>query len=199
MYQGSTQTTLADIQLSLESASDRSRRATLITLFWGLIFAKCFIVEFAVQTYGSPVNSVIYVWGLSISMACAVTIINARGSTGNPLSMPLTSRLSQRLWIGAFIAMLIAGVGSISFGLFNTYVLPGLFATVLGFAFFVQSMLSQRRVLQAAAIGWWLVAIPLFALSDPRSLLGFGISLICLQVIPAGIIWIKAKRAAKAA
>ncbi|MEM7672584.1 MAG: hypothetical protein AAF212_04510 [Verrucomicrobiota bacterium] len=197
MYRGSTQTTLSDIQLSLESAADRSRQATLITLFWGLIFAKCFIVEFAVQTYGSPVNSVIYVWGLSLTMACAITVINARGSTGNPLNMPFTSRLSQRLWVGAFVAMLIAGVGSITFNLFSTFVLPGLFATVLGFAFFVQSMLSQKRVLQAAAIGWWGVAIPLFALKDARSLLLFGSSLIFLQVIPAAIIWFKAKRASR--
>ena len=131
-------------------------------------------------------------------MAIAITVINSRGSPGDPISMPLTSRLTRRLWIGAFVAMLIAGVGSISFGLFSGYVLPGLFATVLGFAYFVQSMLSQRRTLQVAAIGWWVIAIPLFALRDERSLLGFGIALIFLQVVPYGFIWLKAKRAQQA-
>ena len=194
MYRGSTQHTLADIQLSLESAADRSRRGTLISLFWGLIFAKCFMIEYAVQIYGSPVNSVIYVWGLSITMATVVTIIKARGEPGDPLSLPLTTRLGRRLWLSAFVAILIAGVASLNFQLFSPFVLPGLFATLLGSAFFMHSMLAQKRILQFAAVGWWAIAIPLFALSDERSLLGFGMGLLALKVLPAGVIWLKAKR-----
>ena len=194
MYRGSTQNSLADIQLSLESAADRSRRGTLISLFWGLLFAKCFMVEYAIQVYGSPVNSVIYVWGLSITMASVITMIKARGAPGDPLSLPLTTRLERRLWLSAFVAMLIAGFASLNFRLFSPFVLPGLFATLLGSAFFMHSMLAQKKILQIAAVGWWLIAIPLFALSDARSLLGFGIGLVALQVLPAGVIWVRAKR-----
>lgn len=168
-------------------------------LLWGLIFTKCFLVEYAVQTYGAPVNSVIYVWTLSLTMAAVVTLINFRNAPGDPLKTPLTSRLGKRLWVGAFIAMLLVGVASITFGLFSAFTLPGLFASILGFAYFVQSMLSQRRLLQVAAVGWWTVAIPLFALSDARSLLGFGLSIFCLQVIPTALIWWRAKQTSQSA
>ena len=44
---------------------------------WSLLFTKCFFLEFLVRRYSVPINSLYYVWSLSILMAAVATIVYA--------------------------------------------------------------------------------------------------------------------------
>lgn len=198
MFTGSTDNTINEMRLVLESSADTARYRTLLTIFWGLIFAKCFVLEYAVQLYSVPINSVVYVWTLSLSMAAVVTAFHLRARRFNPLDLHATApRLNQRVWLGACITGLILAVSSVTFEIFSPFYLPGIFAVILGLGFFLHSALSQKRVFAIAAVGWWAVAIPLLATADRVNLLWFGLAIIVLQVAPATIIWTRAKAEAR--
>ena len=44
---------------------------------WSLLFTKCFFLEFLVRHYAVPINSLYYVWSLSILMAAVATTVHA--------------------------------------------------------------------------------------------------------------------------
>ncbi|MCH2156062.1 MAG: hypothetical protein MK080_08665 [Opitutales bacterium] len=182
------------MQIALETGADTARFRTLLTVFWGMVFAKCFVLEYAVQLYAVPINSVIYVWTLSLTMATVVTFIHIRARNFNPLSLQATTpRLIKRVWIAVFISALIFAVASKTFGIFPSLLLPGLFSVMLGIGFFIQSSMIHKRIFAIAAIGWWAVAIPLLAGPYRVNLFWFGIAILALQVVPASTIWLKAK------
>ena len=52
-------------------------RLSLIMTLWSLLFTKCFFLEFLVRHYAVPINSLYYVWSLSILMAAVATTIYA--------------------------------------------------------------------------------------------------------------------------
>jgi signal transduction histidine kinase len=54
-----------------------SSRSTFILALWSLLFTKCFTLEYLVRHYEAPINSLSYVWALSIIMACVATVVYA--------------------------------------------------------------------------------------------------------------------------
>ena len=47
----------------------------LLTALWALIFAKCFFFEYLICSYAVPINSVLFIWSLSILMSTVATIV----------------------------------------------------------------------------------------------------------------------------
>lgn len=52
-----------------------SPQIRLMRIIWSLLLAKCFALEFLVQYYEVPINSIYYVWTLSILMASTATYL----------------------------------------------------------------------------------------------------------------------------
>jgi hypothetical protein len=59
----------------MSKQSKTERRLKLIYILWGLLFTKCFVLEYLVRKYQAPINSLTYVWGLSIIMASVATLV----------------------------------------------------------------------------------------------------------------------------
>ena len=55
-------------------------RMNWISFLWSLVLTKCFLLEFSVRHYEVPINSLTYVWLLSIGMASVATIVHANSN-----------------------------------------------------------------------------------------------------------------------
>lgn len=195
MYTGSTDQSIPELQLALESSSETSRFRTLLLIFWGMILSKCFVLEYAVQAYNIPINSTLYVWTLSITMATVVTGFHFQArNLGLRGFGKITSRLNRHIWLSAGVGALLLAIPSIGFSLFSPLLLPGLMAILLGGAFFLHASLTRRKLFLASALGWWAISIPLLIQSGLRNLLLFGIAIFLLQVVPATVLWFRAHR-----
>jgi hypothetical protein len=55
-----------------------SKKLQLILFLWGLLLTKCFALEFLVRQYEVPIDSLTYVWMLSLVMASVATLVYAK-------------------------------------------------------------------------------------------------------------------------
>ena len=61
--------------------SEINSRSNFILALWSLLFTKCFTLEYLVRHYEAPINSISYVWILSITMAGGATPVFAHIKT----------------------------------------------------------------------------------------------------------------------
>ena len=61
----------------MKHSYDSDMQLRLIVTLWSLLFTKCFFLEFLVRHYDVPINSLYYVWSLSILMAAVATTVYA--------------------------------------------------------------------------------------------------------------------------
>jgi hypothetical protein len=54
--------------------------------------------------------------------------------------------------------------------------------------------MDRRRIFKLLAVGWWLSALWLFANPNVNALAGMALSLVVLQVLPAGWLFFTRKR-----
>ena len=167
---------------------------SLIVILWGLIFAKCFTLEYFVQIYAVPINSALYIWSLTLTMAAAATFVFLRlkakeGSFQNSL------RRNLAIWITAGIAILIALAVVFASGSLNPYILPSLFAVILGAGYVTHGSSAKNLIYTLCGLGWWVGAGILFAQSAVESLLLFGFLILALSTCPVVVQLIRPKQA----
>lgn len=177
------------------------QRERLIVLLWGLLFAKCFIVEHYVQAYEVPVNSWLYVWGLSIAMATVATIAFWRMRT----TEQLPPRVPRSLLLGWGICLAAAALLFLVAGLTPLLQLGGLpllFSVILGGGYSWQFLHTKARLDGFPAVGWWSMAGWQLALDPGYALLAFGLGLVALVVVSMAcklvLEWYAAKAAVRA-
>lgn len=171
------------------------QRERFIVLLWGLLFAKCFIVEHYVQAYDVPVTSWLYVWALSISMAtiASVAFLRARATERMP---PQISKTVLRAWVLCLAAMACFLVGGWLIPLVSLASITVGFAIVLACGYTFQGLHSKAILDWVAAVGWWLMAALLPISAAGYSLLIFGLGLLGFVVLPlAGKLWVEWRQA----
>jgi hypothetical protein len=183
----------------LEAALEKSRQVpgfrTLLLFFWGLIVAKCLLAEWAVERYHSPINTFWFVWVPSFLISGVITIGYAYWLFRELPRMPLSGRLVSATWVGCATGFGVLALAAVSDDVFSVYLLPALAAVLLGVGCFIHSVLDRRRIFKILAIGWWLSALWLFANPDVNALGWMSLSLVLLQVLPAGWLFFTRKRA----
>lgn len=181
---------MREVELALEKSGKLRPYRCLMLAFWGLILAKCLILEWAVQTWSSPVQTVIYVWLPTLVFGSLCTILFAR-SLAQPASAPLTSHIVRGVWGGCLIAALIVAFAWLFFEVGNPYLLPAFTAIVIGLGYFTQSILDNLKLNKFLAIGWWLASLPLFTTPDVNALLVLGIAFIVLTSAPYTVLFFR--------
>lgn len=148
----------------------------LITTLWGLLLTKCFLLEFLVRHYEVPINSLTYVWTLSILMATVATSVYVN------LSNEIRPHLYQQaaFGLGAALLTLVALLAPSSLG-----------GMALALAGLVLALKHGLAVLQGngahsrwLALGWLAATLSLVYFGLPVGFLIFALSLFCLMVIP---------------
>ncbi len=164
----------------------KSRRHTiyynsLIVILWGLIFAKCFTLEYFVQIYAVPINSALYIWSLSLSMATAATFVFLRlKAKGGGFQCSLQRNLL--IWATAGIAMIIILAVTFASNSINTYLIPSFFSMILGAGYMTHGVLGKNPIYTCSGIGWWVGSAFLFTQGTVESLLLFAFLILSLSV-----------------
>lgn len=177
------------------------QRERFIVLLWALLFAKCFIVEHYVQAHDVPVNSWLYVWALSISMAAVATGVFWRLRTAEHLPR----QVPRALFMGWAICLVLA-----AFFVVGAWLTPFIHAGALmtglslllccGYAW--QGLHSKALLDWFSAVGWFFMAGFLLTLASNFAFFAFGFGLLGLIVLPLAcklvVEWYQAKLALRA-
>lgn len=174
----------AQIRISLEQAHKIDRFRGLVFMFWGLIFAKGFLAEWALRVWDAPVSS-FYIWAPTLLFGIVGTAVYASKEIQRLSLTAITGRLVATLWAGiAIVAVLISGLLVQAAGV-EWDRIPGILAVLLGLGYFVHGVLDPRIWYRIAAGGWWLASIWLFAVPGVDALLWFSLAILAFQVVPS--------------
>ena len=167
----------------LQKSADRT--LLLVLLLWSLIFAKCFALEYYVQVYAVPIHSALYVWCLSLLMACAATFVFLRMHL-QEVKTSLVQRPYLQIWGSCMVAVLLAAVIVLSAQSISGDRLPAFLAMFIGAAYISHARLNKQRFLLLSGIGWWIGAGIFFTCMQgtPKSLLLFALLIISLTTGP---------------
>ncbi len=182
---------LREVELALEKSVRLMPYRCLLLAFWGLILAKCLILEWAVQTWASPVDTVVYVWLPTLVFGGLCTVLFARSIFTDPLRAPLTSHLVRGVWGGCLIAALVVCLAWLRLDVGSPYLLPALAAVIIGLGYFIQSILDDFKINKFLAICWWLTSLVLFYFSDVTALAMLGIAFIVLTALPYTVLFFR--------
>ena len=165
----------------MKQVSEAEARFNLVVALWGLLFTKCFLLEYLVRHYAVPINSLAYVWTLSVLMATVATVVytnlhkNERAKLFQQPSILL-------IILSAIVSALFILRGLISAEQSSAYLaFAALILGVKHVGLVVRdSQINSRRM----ALGWLVAAGVIAYLGNPAGFLAFSISIFSLSVIP---------------
>jgi hypothetical protein len=166
---------------------------SLIVILWGLIFAKCFTLEYFVQVYAVPINSALYIWTLTLSMAAVATFVFLRiKASKSGFQQSLQRNLLT--WGTSAIAMLITIVVAFNAQAIDSYSIPSLLAFFLGASYLAQSRFNKTLSDILSGGAWLIGAGILFVQSAVESLILFAFLILALSVLPVVVQMIRPKQ-----
>lgn len=162
--------------------SKTERRLKLIYILWGLLFTKCFVLEYLVRKYQAPINSLAYVWSLSIIMATVATIVYGRLEDSDDNWAASGRALAPYFAAKAFAAILIlwALIGSPE----NSHLALAVAAPFIGASQVLDPPLKPITFRTPLLIAWIVAAALLFLVGPPNVFLIFGAGILVLSVVP---------------
>ena len=158
-----------------------SSRSTFILALWSLLFTKCFTLEYLVRHYEAPINSLSYVWALSIIMACVATVVYANIQAEVRTKLLKHPNFLVILTLALFIVILVAksllAKDEVSHNL-------ALAATGLS----IIQLLIHGKDLKPRAIGisisWFVAALAILNTTQPQAFLFFAMSVCIISFLP---------------
>jgi hypothetical protein len=178
---------MKDLEFSLK------RRRSVLSVLWALIFAKCFLLEYWVLVYAVPINSIIYVWSLSLFMATVASAIYVNLNRKEQGRLNLTSPTAL-IWSGCFALIALTAVGSLALDLLPFHRFPAIAAGILGCTYAGQYFNRREPSTLYSTAGWFLAAGLLLSVTWPLTLLYFSISLILFSALTSLVAYFKLRR-----
>ena len=170
-------------KIEMKDSFNSDIRLKLIMALWSLLFTKCFFLEFLVRHYAVPINSLYYVWALSILMAAVATTVYAElqikervKSIRRPNSFfVLMGNIITVLFV---ISALIAPEKQSHIAL----VLAALIVTAQHTWLWIGNLDKSYRM---TSWGWLLGVIAITSLGSPAGFLVFSICMLTLSAAPS--------------
>lgn len=160
----------------------QTRRIELIFLLWGLLFTKCFSLEYLVREYEVPINSFYYVWCLSITMASVATFVYAQLESASIRSL-LSNRIAQ-IQLGAMIlttASVLWSLTDLNADSSTALLIASLLMGVRQLFSFAGKAPSMNWL---KGLAWGFAAFAIFFVAPPTGYLLFAFALLLISVIP---------------
>ncbi|MGF1450058.1 MAG: hypothetical protein ACFB20_11645 [Opitutales bacterium] len=197
MQQGIPADELRQIELALEQGRQVPPFRGLVAIFWGLILAKCVVLQWVIEYYTAPVNGWLYIWLPSVVFAGLCTFFYGRLDLLTFKRAPLTGQMARWVWLGAVGAMLLISIVPLYTDDYSPFVIPALVSVIAGFAFILHGALEQRRLLIGAGVCWWGGSLWLFYRPDLTALPIFAAMILLFQVAPTIHLYLCYRRAEK--
>ena len=164
----------------------------LLTALWALIFAKCFFFEYLICSYAVPINSVLFIWSLSILMSTIATIVYFSVQNSGKVLQNIYFSLGKT-WCACGLIIILIVSGAYLFGSIPTNMLLACIALILALGNLNQSIRIRSFRFIYSALGWSLSAALSLLSPPPLHLLIFAWSLTLFTAAPYFILY-RAKR-----
>lgn len=195
-------TTKAEEEISvIKTIMEDSRKAVVENgwhyIYWGSIVTAAIIVNCLMVLYDISKYAQGLLWFSSMPAAAIVEGIIERKKEKHTKVKTFAGRLINSLWTGAGLCMFILGfAGSVS-GAYSANMIFPLISIVLGSAYLISGVIQQVKWLSAVSVFWWLGAVILLLLPGMHSMLVFAGMLVCFQIVPGVLLYVKSKRELK--
>lgn len=195
-------TTKAEEEISvIKTIMEDSRKAVVENgwhyIYWGSIVTAAIIVNCLMVLYDISKYAQGLLWFSSMPAAAIVECIIERKKEKHTKVKTFAGRLINSLWTGAGLCMFILGfAGSVS-GAYSANMIFPLISIVLGSAYLISGVIQQVKWLSAVSVFWWLGAVILLLLPGMHSMLVFAGMLVCFQIVPGVLLYVKSKRELK--
>ena len=172
----------------------QNQNSTLRSILWGLLLTKCFALEYFAIKHAVPINTTVYVWALSISMAAVATLVHLKlkveetGTTEKLSPIHLLWILATTLTIAVLFAHYQLNEISQKSSLATT-------AAIMGGSCIAQGLILSQLKYAAIGFGWWIGAAMLFRTDSPGNYLIFSACLFILWVTPSIVVFLLRRRA----
>lgn len=159
-------------------------------IIWSILLSKCFALEFFVQYYEVPINSIYYVWALSLIMAGTATYLYI----AKELKENMRYRAAIQIWtkfslgaicvIAVILCLLFSGHFSQRSALAAVAGTSAIYFGIRGFN------AAHRRTLYSAFV-WTLTAHLVTTLNDIQQLSLYSIAIILGITIPEIFVYLR--------
>ncbi len=159
------------------------RNNSMILILWGLIISKCLTLEYLIQAYSIPINSLFYIWTLTLSMAIVATItfLNTQNIR---LSSPGKISVIHVCWL----ICVAAGLLSVAFFAISSQLgsqrLLVILTIITGFGYLMHGIGIGEKILIVSGIGWWIGAAVLATRHGIESMAILAFLIILLTILP---------------
>lgn len=180
---------IPQLENAVHAANRTYQSSGLMLMFWGLIIAKCLLVQWAIFTYRAPINGWLFVWTPSIAFGILCSLAYLRYARGAFWLSPLGSHTSLNLWFSISVVSIFVSVSALEFHMLSPFLLPAFFSLLMGLGYFTQGSISHLKFYKILGINWWIGATFLITHPDVDALTWLAGFIIFLQVLPSGFIF----------
>ncbi len=163
-------------------------------IYWGSIVTAVLIANYLMVIYHISMYAQGLIWWVSMPAAAIIESIIEKRRDKTAKVKTFAGRLLNSLWTGAGVCMFILGfAGSLS-GAYSAVMIFPLISIVLGSAYLISGVIQQVKWLSAMSAFWWGGAIILLLIPGIHSMLIFAAMLICFQILPGALLYVKSKK-----
>lgn len=161
-------------------------------IVWGVLIVIALLATYArlVDLAALPVG---WIWAAAGILGWIFSFWAGRRDIARAPVRTTAGRLLGGIWIGFGITATLIGVLGLYTGALAPYLLGGLEAALLGFAFFATSFVGRQRWLRWLALGWWAGSLVMLIWPGEHTLLLMAGLLVVLQVVPGVVIHNRAR------
>lgn len=172
----------------LKNRESKSLKLSIFTGLWGLILAKCYILEYCVRVYAVPINSTLYIWSLSLLMASVASYILWTLTTAERRQTSITAQSNRRTQriaaTGIAAALITLAAGWTVPALIDQALQPG-FALILSACYLAIGFSERNNWLISGGLTWLFGMLVLLWAPQTLGLFLFGCFIVLLVVMPA--------------
>lgn len=172
-------------------SSNTSSRSTFILALWSLLFTKCFTLEYLVRHYEAPINSLSYVWALSITMAGVATVVYANIQAEVRNKLLKHPNFLVILTLALFIVILVAKSLSTTDGVSHSLALAATGLSIIQLLVHGKDLKSRSF---GTSISWLIAAVAILNTAQPLAFFVFAMSICIISFLPRALQFVSLRR-----
>ncbi|MAH40149.1 MAG: hypothetical protein CML08_01945 [Puniceicoccaceae bacterium] len=169
-------------QLELFQPNEYNKR--VLVAVWALVFSKCFILEYYIEVFDIPINSLFYIWTLSLSAVSILSLVYFKRSLRFP---QITGRISVQglLSLCLLITFFLIHLAQFIFDCFTWAQLLSLQLSLLGFFFAIKAYIHHHRwdIITAAYLIFSAIPLSLSPSQSVNLYTSFLLIILAIQLI----------------
>ena len=175
----------------MTNSSDTSSRSTFILALWSLLFTKCFTLEYLVRHYEAPINSLTYVWVLSITMASVATVVYTNIQAEVRTKLLKHPNFLVVLTLALFIVILVVKSLLATDGVSHSLALAATGLSII-------QLLIHGKYLKSRSFGtsisWLIAAVAILNTAQPLAFFVLAMSICIISFLPRALQFVSLRR-----